>query len=384
MSGAGQHGTGGSSAGGGTATFNSGADIVTRTRIFYGGTAPPICVAQGFTAELNNLNFGPTAPAASQPGPAIIFRESTAGGAVSNCAAAVAVGDTHLQTFGGLFYDFQATGDFVLAQVDSDFEVQTRQVSGAPTWPDASVNSAVATRMGKTQVALCLAPERLTIDGKTVDLGERNSLSTADGVDVTRRGNVYYITSQNGDSVRAQVNANYIDVSVGLGHWPANVTGLLANVNGAVNTIATRDGSVLTNPFPFADLYHRYADSWRVPAGESLLSACGDKEIERGAPKKLFTVRDLDPRVAERTRAVCNAAGVKQGALLDACTLDVAVIGDDKAAQVFVNMPEPVAVGKIVSTADDNASGLPKWLLWLILIIIILGILLILMKRKSP
>ena len=76
---------------------------------------------------------------------------------LSNCAAATSVGDTHLTTFNGLLYDFQASGDFVLAQVDPDFVVQTRQVSGAPTWPDASVNSAVATRMGKTKVAVCLA-----------------------------------------------------------------------------------------------------------------------------------------------------------------------------------------------------------------------------------
>src|SRR6185503_5424999 len=163
-------GDGGNSAGGGQASFNSGADVVARTQILYGGTAPPNCVAQGFTAETNNLSFGPTAPSASAPGPAVLFQESTAGGATSNCAAATTVGDTHLATFGGLFYDFQASGDFVLAQVDPDFVVQTRQVSGAPTWPEASVNSAVATQMGKSKVALCL-PGRLNVDGADAELG---------------------------------------------------------------------------------------------------------------------------------------------------------------------------------------------------------------------
>ena len=62
-------GDGGNSASGGMASFNAGADIVTRTRIFYGGNAAPNCVAQGFTAETNNLSFGPTAPGGSQPGP---------------------------------------------------------------------------------------------------------------------------------------------------------------------------------------------------------------------------------------------------------------------------------------------------------------------------
>ncbi len=377
-------GDGGNSAGGGQASFNSGADIVTRTRVIYGGTAAPTCVAQGFTAETNNLSFGPTAPGGSPPGPAVIFQESTAGGAPSNCAAATTVGDTHLATFGGLFYDFQASGDFVLAQADPDFVVQTRQVSGAPTWPDATVNHAVATRMGKTQVAVCLAPARLNVGGENIELGDGKSFSTPDGVDIWRRGNVYTITDPSGDSVRAVVNPTWIDVTVGLGQWPAKVSGLLANADGNVNKIATRDGAVLTNPFSFEDLYQRYGESWRVASGESLLSACGDRNVERGNPGRLFYAKDLDPKVYERTRAVCTAAGVKGEALLDACTLDVAVIGNDAAAQVFVNAYQPVAVGNIVGNPAGKWSGYLKWLLWLVLILIILWILRLLLKRKTP
>jgi hypothetical protein len=362
------------------ANFSAGTSIVPRVRLIYGGTAPPNCVAQGFTGETNNLSFGPNAPAASQPGPALIFTESIAGGAPSFCAAATSVGDTHLATLNGLFYDFQASGDFILAQVDPDFVVQARQVSGAPTWPDASVNSAVATRMGKTKVAVCL-PARLNVNGENTELGDGKYLSTADGVDVWRRGNVYTITSQSGDSVRAEVNASWINVSVGVGHSPANVRGLLANADGNVNKIATRDGTVLTNPFSFEELYHPYADSWRVASNESLLSVCGDRNVERGIPRRPFYANDLESRVYERTRAVCTAAGVKAGPLLDACTLDVAVIGDDKAAQIFVNALEPVAVGKPVVS---KTPGLVKWLLLLILIVIILLLLLFLKKRKTP
>jgi hypothetical protein len=75
------------------------------------------------------------------------------------------------------------------------------------------------------------------------------------------------------------------------------------------------------------------------------------------------------------------AAGVKAGPLLDACTLDVAVIGDDKAAQVFVNAREPVAVGNPVV---NKKPGVMKWLPFLILIVIILLLLLLLKKRKTP
>ena len=374
--------SGGTLLSGGGATFNSGAEIVPRTRIIYGGTAPPNCVAQGFTGETNNLSFALTAPGASAPGPAVIFRESTPGGATSNCAAATTVGDTHLATFGGLFYDFQASGDFVLAQVDRDFVVQTRQVSGAPTWPDASVNSAVATRMGNSKVAICL-PGRLNVDGANTELGDGKSLSTPEGVDIWRRGNVYFILGQSGDSVRAVINPSYIDVSVGLGHWPANVTGLLANAEGNVNKIAARDGTVLTNPFSFEDFYHRYGESWRVAPGESLLSVCGDRNVERGNPRRPFYAKDLDPAVYARTRAVCTAAGVKEGPLLDACTLDVAVIGNDAAAKVFVSMPDPIAVGNIVTTSGERGPGFRLWWLWLLIVLLVIAFILWIVRKKK-
>jgi hypothetical protein len=342
-------------AGGGQANFNAGAKIVSRTQIIYDGTAPPICVAQGFTAETNNLSFGPTPPSASPPGPAIEVTESTSGGATSNCAAATSVGDTHLTTFNGLLYDFQASGDFVLAQGEHDFVVQTRQVSGKPNWPNAAVNSGVATQMGKTKVALGVGPTRLFIDGKNTNLVDGKTVSTADGVDISRRGNIYFITSPTGNSVRATVNTSpamsWIDVLVGLDQCCAKskAKGLLANAEGNVNKLASRDGKIiLTNPFSFNDLYSRYGESWRVQPNESLLSVLGNENVEAANPSKLFDFSNLDAKLHERAREISKAAGVKDRALQDASSLDVAVLGDEKAAQAFVGMPAPIAVGKIV------------------------------------
>ena len=42
---------------------------------------------------------------------------------MSNCAAATSVGDTHLKTFSGMLYDFQASGDFTLARIGTDFDL---------------------------------------------------------------------------------------------------------------------------------------------------------------------------------------------------------------------------------------------------------------------
>jgi hypothetical protein len=340
-------GAGGSSAGGGQVSFNAGASVVPRTRVIYGGTSAPNCVAFGFTGETNNLNFGPNPPAATPAGPAVMFTESIAGGALTACAAASSIGDTHLATFHGLFYDFQASGDFVLAEVPQEFVVHARQVSGAPNWPNASVNKAVAARIGKTHVAVCLAPDRVNVDGKLVTLADGKAMLTRDGTTVRRVGNAYLFVGETGHTVRAEMNGSYINVSVGLGHWPAKVRGLVANANGNVNQVEARDGTVLSTPFQFEELYHRFGDSWRVRADESLLKPCAG-DAPRTNPGKPFYARDLDAKLAARTRKVCMAAGVKEGPLLEACALDVAVIGNDKAARVFVKEREPRAFGEVV------------------------------------
>jgi len=70
--------------------------------------------------------------------------------------------------------------------------------------------------------------------------------------------------------------------------------------------------------------------------------------VVTGIPSKPFYATNLDPKIYKRTRAVCVAAGVKAKALLEACALDVAVIGNDAAAKVYVGRPAPVAVGRVV------------------------------------
>jgi hypothetical protein len=208
------------------------------------------------------------------------------------------VGDTHLTTFSSLLYDFQATGDFLLVETGPDFLVQTRQVSGAPTWPNASVNKAVAVQAGKSRVAICL-PGRIVVDGKPKEIPDGGQLALSDSGNLVRRGNTYFVLAPSGDSIRATVNSTYIDVSVGLGRWPAKVRGLLANANGKVNQIEAKDGAVLASPFPFEKLYGHYADSWRVSSNQSILSPCG-RSPERGIPKKPFFANDLNPQLARR------------------------------------------------------------------------------------
>ena len=382
-------GDGGNEDGGGKASFNSGATLVVRTALNDGAKLAPICTQDGFTAETNNL-FLVGVPAMVSAGvlPAIVFTESNApGGTPPSCATSA--GDTHLMTFDGLFYDFQASGDFLLVQAhggdflgsggfsagaggsgafggsggfsagaggsgafgalgnflqDRDFVVQTRQASGAPMWPNASVNKAVATRMGATRVAVCLAPARLVINSNVDQLYDGESLPLFGGVTVSRTGNVYDIRRQGGDIVRAEVNNGWIDVFVGYAP-ESKVRGLLGNANGdTTDDIATRIGRVLGQPVSFADLYQRYGESWRVPFYDLLLSVCGNGVVENSIPQKPFYANDLAPAQYSYARNICVTAGVEDPTLLDACTLDVTVLADQTAANVFTALPAPIAV----------------------------------------
>jgi hypothetical protein len=327
------------------ANFSAATTLIQRITVTDGSNKKPVCSTQASTGETNNLSFGPVAPAASGAGPALVYSESSSGG-LGPCAAATSIGDTHLTTFGRTLYDFQAPGDFVLVEAPKlDFVVQARQQSGAPTWPNATINKAVAAQMGKTKVAVCLRDNPLSVDGEPAALGDGKSLDLPSGVHVSRSGNVYSIHDQNGNTLRAELNGTYINVTVGLGRWPEEAHGLLLNAHGNINEIEARDGKVLKAPFQFRDLYQHYANSWAVSREQWLLDSCGERRIETGLPAKPFFAKDLPPEQYKAARHVCERAGVKVKSLLDACTLDVAVIGSDSAAKVYVGVLAPAAVG---------------------------------------
>jgi hypothetical protein len=355
--------------GGSQAVFNDKDSAVVRIEDLSGTNLRPRCDQRSWTAESSNLTLQNVPPKAS-PGafPALVFAQDNPAptGGAADCTDAVSLGDTHLNTFNGLHYDFQASGDFLLAEegpteagpnfvvqpnqvVQPNFVVQTRQASGAPTWPDASVNKAVATRMGETTVAICLAPTRLLIDGDSFTLDDQQSVFLPDDITLSRAGDLYIIQRENGDSVRARLNQgaqpkyDWIDVTVYFGDRLPNVRGLLGNPDGDPNLIGLSDGTVLREPVTFNTLYHHYGESWRVPPSESLLF-CNDQSIEVGDPRKPFYADNLTEAQQRSAQAICTEAGVEQPAALADCILDVTVLGTPRAAPGHARAPIPAAV----------------------------------------
>jgi hypothetical protein len=96
------------------------------------------------------------------------------------------------------------------------------------------------------------------------------------------------------------------------------------------------------------------------------------REAYRGRHSQAaFLCQNLEPSIREKAQGVCTAAGVKPGQLLEACTLDVAVIGQDMAAKAFVDTIPAAAVGTIAG----GGGILENW--WWLLLVLLAGIVIV-------
>ncbi|MFI0894932.1 hypothetical protein [Streptomyces sp. NPDC020983] len=341
----------GGNGGGSSANFNAGSSLTVQTVTHNGTTNAPSCLMTGYTGETNNLNLVGTPAYGVGASPSLRSNQSNLTTSPPSCASAQGTGDTHLQTFGGTYYDFQAEGTFTLAR-SSAMTVQSHQVSGAPLgWPGASVNSGVATQMGADTVAVC-AQRGLVVNGSGASLADGASVTLPSGDRIVRTGSQYVVTDPQGDSMAATVNPGYVDVHVGLGSYPQPVVGLLANAPGTNDKLRTSTGTVLPIPLDFKTLYSVYGDSWRVPDAQSLVAVCGDK-TQAADPSAPFWEKQLPQELHDKALTLCRQAGVKDVTLLEACTLDVGVLGQDAAREFRTEAP-PVDVA---FSEDTQASG---------------------------
>ena len=344
------------------AYFKPGTDLKVNLMTHSGTTMAPQCVALNTTAESNNLYLQPAPTLAPGTAPTIESdQNSNPPTSPAACANGNGWGEIHLNTFGcascstHLSYNFQASGDFQLAaaplpSAGPPFNVQARLIPYTPN-PNLSVSQDIAAQIGPSQVAVCNAPLRLEINKHAVQLANGHRIGLPGGGSVSRQANVYLIRDRHGDSVRAapgksHLGVTYLDTWVGLGRWPTTVSGLLANAGNQANAVESSGGTVLTAPFSFGKFYQRYGNSWRVTPTQDLLSACGTK-FASGNPTDNYEASSLPHQAFLSAHAICVSAGVRAPALLDACILDVAVLGKE-AVNVYRTLPTNVIWGKIV------------------------------------
>ncbi|HSL56475.1 MAG TPA: VWD domain-containing protein [Acidimicrobiales bacterium] len=276
-------------------------------------------------------------------------------------------GDPHLVTYDGLAYDLQAVGEFVLTRA-GELEVQVRY--GPYRDSDrVSVTTAVGARIGGATLTVehpgdGRASAVVVLDGVVLDPGA--DVGLPDGGRVRRGEAEVLVVAGDGSTLGIDVRAAYLNVRV----RPADglaPSGLLGDRDGdRTNDLATPDGPLDTAAPSAADLYGRFADTWRVVDGASLLPYDDGETTatftDRSFPAGPATLDDVSPARRSAARVLCRAAGVLAGDELGGCVLDVALTGDEdfaRGAARLAGPPEADPLAQRLRAPDTWVSVLP-------------------------
>ncbi len=280
-------------------------------------------------------------------------------------------GDPHIITFAGLAYEFQAVGEFVF--LESNSKDLTVQVCETP-WGNSgrvSVNRAVATIVSGKRVNVDVTQGTpVSVDGVTQSIADGGTLAVGTG-QIQRSGTTYKIIYPSGDELHLKLyGAGYINIDMYIdASRKGKVAGLLGNANDITSDdIALRNGTVLTQPLSFADLYTTYANSWRTQPVESLFDSGFQCPANTNYPVAYTTSNDLDPQVKQAAEAACQQAGVTDPHLLEACIVDVGLTKNVTFAEgaadttppqevlvVKTELPNPIL--KYVGSEEYSANG---------------------------
>jgi hypothetical protein len=293
-------------------------------------------------------------------------------------------GDVHIVTYNGLAYNFQAAGEFTLAQsrlTGDSFDIQLRL---EPWFTGASVTVI-------RQVAMSVGTDRVTIDDTRPDEIEVNGVAStlsATNPEIALNGgtlswiasNVFKVTWDTGEEATVTDSGSYLNVSDGIPlSLPNEVGGLQGEDAGQANDFQLPDGTVLPQPLSYAQLYGQYADGWRVSQASSLFDYLPGQTTQTftdpNFPRDAVPVSSLPADMVANAAALVAAAGITDPGLAQSAEEDYLATGDPSfiasAAAVQKQVasttiftptapPTPVAaagVSAVVTNETEAASG---------------------------
>lgn len=297
--------------------------------------------------------------------------------AQGTCVGAHGWGDPHNVTFDLTAYNFQAVGEFILAEsTTSSFTVQVRQAN----WGGgAAVFSAVAARVGADRIGIYRGnPANVFINGTPTAITGFTPLP--DGGSISRQSDGAFLVAWPGsERMKVYDRGNYLDVYVFVPSYQrGHLRGLMGNANGnPSDDFALRDGTPLTAPLTFEQMYRDancFAHSWRITQAESLFDYANGQNTatftDLNAPYTWPSSQDFTPQQRLDAETVCLNAGVTQPFALEACILDVGLTGDPGfatsaagvEASVLAQSPGvPAPAPQPLYTQDFEGLVGPEW-----------------------
>ena len=267
-------------------------------------------------------------------------------------------GDVHLTTFDGLYYDFQAAGEFVLTRstvAGDSFAIQARMAAFGGS-SSVSVNTEIAAAVGADRVTFAAGRSDVVwIDGAAVDLSGSPVVNLAAGTLEQTSSSTYRLVWKSGEELDVTDNGSYLNATIALtGADAGHVQGLLGNDGGnAANDLALPDGTALGVSTSYAELYGQYANGWRVSDAGSLMDYGPGQNTasftDVNFPYNQIGLGNLPANAVALARAAAEAAGITDPNLLQAAIIDYLYTGNPAALQASVNVQQ--------QTGTSNTTG---------------------------
>lgn len=274
-------------------------------------------------------------------------------------------GDPHMQTLDGRAYDFMAIGDFVLmASPANDLEIHARLQPYA-SLRSAAVTTGIALRNRGDRIEWRLDGRQLIVNGVARQLDRGQTIRLRSFAVLRHDDEGFLFLSTRGDRLRVEFNSASVDYALSLARTRAGtVRGLFGNFDGDPdNDLRTATGDVIAHlpgevPDHQKPLYQRFGESWRVAASASLFST--PYAPPAGVDVTTFPLPAPGTSDAERAKAAaaCQAAGVTDAIVLEACVFDYARAGGAafmaSAARAERDIREGVPLAAGVEIAVDR------------------------------
>jgi hypothetical protein len=254
------------------------------------------------------------------------------------CRSGGSRGEPHLTTFGGLDYDVQRQGEFVLA-----------------TWPEVgvAVQARFAPLDGSRAVAFTTAVAIVSPDARIALQPDGDAIAvSADGVPVT--------ASSSFGSTTVELRSGGVLIRVGetLEVQAAGST----TVETIVSTTASDSAQGLLAAADAATTAEQgWVDRWQLTDAESALPY-GPGETtatytDPTFPDSSVSLEDLDPVISSAALAACHDAGIGAGELR-ACVFDVAATGNFDLIDWWGSATDPT-VTPLTFTPYEGSIAIP-------------------------